>query len=214
SAYAPRMQRTLLELGFMPAAYVPAMVFHQVERLDAVKMVRLLVPADLGEIFLSESAQKIKDIVMKAFQMKEVVPQVASAVSSLSLFCGLNEEQVNRLARLCHLEAFAEKEIVFAKGEGADKMFVVLHGSVDIQVEGKRIGSVGAGDCLGEVALLNGVLHSADAQARESTIMAVLTIDSLNSLVRMRPDIGVLIYKNLAIGLGKKLNISARESVG
>jgi hypothetical protein len=29
SAYAPRMQRTLLELGFLPAAYVPAMVFSE-----------------------------------------------------------------------------------------------------------------------------------------------------------------------------------------
>ena len=36
SAYAPRMQRTLLELNFLPVAYVPAMVFYQVERLDVV----------------------------------------------------------------------------------------------------------------------------------------------------------------------------------
>jgi hypothetical protein len=47
SAHAPQMQRTLLELGFLPAAYVPAMVFSEVERLDIVKMVRLLVPPPL-----------------------------------------------------------------------------------------------------------------------------------------------------------------------
>ena len=34
SAYAPRMQRTMLELGFLPVSYVPANVFHEVERLD------------------------------------------------------------------------------------------------------------------------------------------------------------------------------------
>ena len=44
SAYSPRMQRTLVEIGFLPAAYVPALVFHEVERLDTIKMVRLLTP--------------------------------------------------------------------------------------------------------------------------------------------------------------------------
>ena len=48
SAYAPRMQRTLVELGFLPVAYLPALVFHEVERLDVVKMVRLLDPPEVS----------------------------------------------------------------------------------------------------------------------------------------------------------------------
>ena len=41
SAHATSMQRTLLELGFLPAAYIPAMSFHRVERIDGIRMVRL-----------------------------------------------------------------------------------------------------------------------------------------------------------------------------
>ncbi len=37
SAHAPRTQRTLLELGFLPVSYVPANVFDEVERLDIVR---------------------------------------------------------------------------------------------------------------------------------------------------------------------------------
>ncbi|MDH5725670.1 MAG: GNAT family N-acetyltransferase, partial [Nitrospira sp.] len=57
SAYAPRMQRTLLELNFLPVAYVPAMVFYHVERLDIVKMVRLNKLQDLGPLGLTEPVQ-------------------------------------------------------------------------------------------------------------------------------------------------------------
>ena len=38
SAHAPRMQRTLIEHGYLPTAYIPAFAFHEVERLDVVKM--------------------------------------------------------------------------------------------------------------------------------------------------------------------------------
>ena len=48
SCHAPRTQRTLLELGFLPVSYFPAKVFHEVERLDIVRMVRLLIPFELG----------------------------------------------------------------------------------------------------------------------------------------------------------------------
>ena len=34
SAHSPRLQRTLLDLGFLPAAFVPGMVFHQTARWD------------------------------------------------------------------------------------------------------------------------------------------------------------------------------------
>ena len=57
SAYAPRMQRTLIELGFLPVAYLPALVFHEVERLDVVKMVRLLTPPEVRTDGLTPSCE-------------------------------------------------------------------------------------------------------------------------------------------------------------
>src|SRR5262249_48895512 len=62
SAYAPRLQRTLLELGFLPAAYVPALVFHEVERLDVVKMVRLDSPPGRCPGVLGPRAQAVADV--------------------------------------------------------------------------------------------------------------------------------------------------------
>jgi hypothetical protein len=35
--------------------------------------------------------------------------------------------------------------------------------------------------------------------------MAILAHQDLAELIRLRPDIGLLIYRNLAVGLGEKL---------
>ena len=82
SAYAPRMQRTLIELGFLPIAYVPAMVFHQVERLDVVKMAKLLVQLDLGPLELIPESEVVADLVVDAFARKSVLPSIANCPRS------------------------------------------------------------------------------------------------------------------------------------
>jgi N-acetylglutamate synthase-like GNAT family acetyltransferase len=63
SAYDPRLQTTLMNLGFIPIAYGPAMVFHEWERLDIVKMIKLNVPYEPGEMKLTEKAREVVSIV-------------------------------------------------------------------------------------------------------------------------------------------------------
>jgi CRP-like cAMP-binding protein len=88
-------------------------------------------------------------------------------------------------------------------------MYVLLEGEASISRGGSAVvGSVGAGECLGEMALLTTAGHSATATAATRVEAAVLGHRDLAELVRLRPDIGLLIYKNLAVGLGKKLNRS------
>ena len=86
-------------------------------------------------------------------------------------------------------------------------MYIVLSGSLAIHMEGSSspVGAVGPGECLGEVALLSEAPHSATAVAMEPVETGVLTRAGLVELVRQRPDIGVVLYQNLARGLGDKL---------
>ncbi len=68
SASSPRMQRTLIELGFCPAAYIPGMVFHQTHRPDVIKFLRLNVPYQLGEVVFTEPAREYFEIVSSGFE--------------------------------------------------------------------------------------------------------------------------------------------------
>jgi CRP-like cAMP-binding protein len=61
---------------------------------------------------------------------------------------------------------------------------------------------------LGELSLLHHASHSADVRALESTEAAVIEHEDLNRLIQTRSDIGCILYRNLAIGLGDKLKRS------
>jgi GNAT superfamily N-acetyltransferase len=207
SPHAPRMQRTLLELNFLPAAYVPALAFHEVERLDVVRMVRLLAPLDLGPMTLSPATQEVADIVLNGFASRQILPRIAGAVRHLALFAGLNAEQVHRLAGVCGVRSFEPGVAIFSQGQLERELYLVLDGEADVTVAGARtaVGRVHAGECLGELALLTAAPHSATVTARSRVEAAVLKHQDLTELARRRPDIGMTIYRNLALDVGKKL---------
>lgn len=207
SAHAPRMQRTLLELGLLPVAYLPALVFHEVERLDVVKMVRLPAAPHARPAALTPASAAAADLVLRQFRARTVLPRIAEAVHRLPLFAGLSAEQVGRLAGVCGVATFQPDEAVFREGEPARRMHVVLCGEVAIAVAGSPapVGVVREGECLGEVSLLTGAPHSATATARTAVETAVLAHGDLADLTRRRPDIGLHIYRQLALGMGEKL---------
>jgi CRP-like cAMP-binding protein len=108
--------------------------------------------------------------------------------------------------------AFGPDQVIFRQGDADRAMHVVLQGEVSIKLEGAAapvpVGVVKGGECLGEMSLLTAAPHSATATARTPVETAVLSHEDLTGLIRLRPDIGVSLYKNLAIGLGEKLKRS------
>jgi len=68
SAESPRLQQSLLELGFLPAAYIPGMVFHRTHRPDVVKMMKLRVKWDLGPMELTDASREYFNVVAPAFE--------------------------------------------------------------------------------------------------------------------------------------------------
>ena len=208
SAHAPRMQRTLVELGFVPSAFVPAMVFHDVERLDVIKMSRVLLDdARFGHLELIPSAQVFADTVTKNITRQHVLPRLQEAIEDLELFNGLQAEQQARVAAQCQVVSFDEGSELFHMGEPADRMFVIIEGEATIHMpkDGSVVGEVGPGELVGERALLVGEEHSATAVAHQRMVAASLSKASMDKLTRRRPDIGMILYRNLALALGSKL---------
>jgi N-acetylglutamate synthase-like GNAT family acetyltransferase len=68
SAYQPQLQRLLFGYGFRPVAYAPAMVFQGTERLDVIKMIKLNVPYDPGEMSLTPASKKVLALIEEGFR--------------------------------------------------------------------------------------------------------------------------------------------------
>ena len=212
SAHAPRMQRTLLEMGFLPAAYVPAFAFHEVERVDVVRMYRLMgdlqdLPFDAPEPTLS-----VGRYVLDQFARQQVLPRLARAMDRLELCRGLTQEQSARLLGDFATDAIEAGGVIFDQEGSPERMILVVVGRARVLIDGDVVGTVGPGESLGEAAFLSDTPHSAAAVADTDMEMGVLTRERLESLVRLRPDIGTVVYRNLARGLGEKLRRADREA--
>ena len=157
SAYAPRMQRTLLELQFLPVAYVPALAFHRAERCDAIRMARLFVPLDTSGIELFETTRPVAELVVRNFSTRDLLPRVAQALPDIALFAGLTDEQTARVASLCSLETFKPDAPLIIPERVNTKAFLLLDGEVTVTAgaASRTVGTVSAGECVGESALLN-----------------------------------------------------------
>ena len=95
-----------------------------------------------------------------------------SAFSNSPLLGRIPAEDLRSLARVATRRSFAAGEIMFLRGESGDGMFAIAEGSVRVFVDGAAGGDVviatrGAGDVLGEMALLDGRTRSASARAIE-----------------------------------------------
>jgi GNAT superfamily N-acetyltransferase len=207
NGHAPRMQRTLLELGFTPVAYVPALAFHEVERVDVVKMARVLVDPSEERPALTPEMSVVHRLVMRGLEKRQLAPDAREVLAGAALLRGLIDEQVDRVAADGRLLEFNPKERLFAEGDAATELFVVLSGDVDVRMghPNRLVGTVSAGESLGEMALVLGGRHSATAVATTCGTALVLSRERLRELLRVRPDIGVTFYHNLATGMAEKL---------
>ncbi len=209
SAYAPRMQRTLLELGFLPVSYVPACVFHEVERLDAIKMSKLFVPLESSERQILDVGKPVAEAVTKHFVGKEALPRMLDVAQHTKLFHDLNDEQRRCLLGICEARKFAASEAIFEQGWRDSTMHLIVVGEVELMAGDAHVAIVTAGHCIGESTLLHapgvGTAHSLDAVARTPVETAAFESSALSELVRRRPDIGVVLYRNLAHDISAKL---------
>ncbi len=215
NGHAPAMQRTLLEMGFLPAAYVPALCFHRVERFDVIRMVKLFTPLEMRGVELHETTQEAADIVIRAFRNREVVPRIAAAVPGSALFDGLSVEQAQRLASICTLSTYKPGESLAKRGVVDGRAFLLLSGGVEALMGNgvlETVGNIVAGETAGELSLLaRDHPHAVTLTATSAVEAAVFDSGEVDRLVRRRPDIGLVIYRNLARQLGTKLLRADRE---
>lgn len=209
SAYWPRIQRTLDQLGFCPVAYCPAYVFRETERLDVVRMAKLYIPFDVGHVQLIPEMAEIYDLVVRGFIEKRIGIQVDDFTRSVSIFKGLTDAQLRMLSGICKVVEYPAGAVVFAQDDMNRRLFMVLSGEVDICMGAEKVvvGRVLAGDVLGEIALVEGLPHSATAVAVQDTRLITLANQDFEALIQRYPRIGMTVMRNIALSLGRKLKL-------
>jgi CRP/FNR family cyclic AMP-dependent transcriptional regulator len=127
-------------------------------------------------------------------------------------------EKIAILERLPLFESCTKKELAdvaavaleaervqgsFLTREGRDGglLFVIVEGQARVSRNGRRIGTLGPGDVVGELSLIDGHARSASVEATTDVVLLEITSDDFRKLVRRSPKF----VKNLLAALSVKV---------
>lgn len=205
SAYSPKMQRTFERLGFVPVAYCPAMVFENVERLDVIRMAKLSVGYDLGEINLLERPARMREIVEKGLEDRLVGMEITEGNRKAHIFADLPDGELYHLARISKMREHPSGKVLATEGTDSEMVFIIVEGSAEARRGDHVLGALGEGEIFGEMGLLERTTRAADVVLTEDSKVIEIEIKRLVRLCEARPRLGKQVMENLARGLSAKL---------
>ena len=95
-------------------------------------------------------------------------------------------------------QEFSATDIIFKQGAYADKMYVIVDGDVDIEVEGRIVATLTPGNIVGEMALVENLPRSATAIAKTHCRLVPIDRDNFIYIVKEHPQFALFIIKDLS----------------
>jgi len=114
------------------------------------------------------------------------------------LFEGLSKKELTELARRSEDMELDSGTVLCREGDIGQEFFVIVEGEVDVKRKGKRLGTRGAGDFIGEIALLEDIERTATVTAKTPVRVFVLTRPTFQHLVNEHPAVENKIMRALA----------------
>lgn len=90
-------------------------------------------------------------------------------------FADLSHAEIVHLLRFCDRQIFPAGSVIFRRGAPGESFYLILSGEVAIQAGDKEFARLGAGECFGEMGVIESAPRSATARTAERTL--VLRID-------------------------------------
>ena len=88
-------------------------------------------------------------------------------IDALTRVTDFDAKTIEKLAGVGRPVNIPERWAVMIENTPADKAYIILEGTVEIRRHQESIAELGAGDVIGEMALVNGTLHLTDSDVAE-----------------------------------------------
>jgi CRP/FNR family cyclic AMP-dependent transcriptional regulator len=131
--------------------------------------------------------------------------ELAARLEESSLFSGLSEALLLRLARSGAVLDVKRNDFVFREGDSGDKVYLVLEGAIRISrtVPGmgeEALAILKPGSAFGEMSLIDGSPRSADARGHEASRLYVVAKQEMERLMFVDRTLAVdLLWKMVRI---------------
>lgn len=124
-------------------------------------------------------------------------------LKKIFLFSGLDDTSLAALGQHAVLRSFAKNTILINEGDNSDSLYLILSGSVQVYTsdnEGKEalLATLAAGDCFGELSLLDGRARSASVRTLEPCQTLVLSREAFGICMYQHPSVAQELLRTLA----------------
>ena len=119
-------------------------------------------------------------------------------LAKVPLFGKLDRSSLERVGRLVDEIDLPADKLLMHEGELPYEFFLIVDGQVRIERDGQQLSVLGAGDFLGEIALLDGGRRTATATTLTPVRLLVLGTREFHSLLAENPDIREAVLGALA----------------
>jgi CRP/FNR family cyclic AMP-dependent transcriptional regulator len=123
------------------------------------------------------------------------------ALKRAPLFDGLLKKELVDLARRAEDLEAPEGTVLCKEGDIGREFFVLMDGTVVVTAKEKRIATLGAGDFIGEIALLEQVPRMATVTAKTPVRFFVLSREDFRHVVKQHPTVESKVLRTLALRL-------------
>lgn len=130
-------------------------------------------------------------------------------LAHVELFAGLGKKDLQLLAQSCKERKYSAGSVLISQGDTGAGLYVVTSGKVRITQANdpdraeEEIGTAGAGDVLGEMALLDDLPRSATVTAVDDVTVLLLPVWEFRAILRNNPDIALHLLAALSRRLRK-----------
>ena len=129
-------------------------------------------------------------------------------LKGVPLFAKCSKAELRRIAMLADEVEFGENKAVIREGTRGREFFVVVEGALRVTRNGRKVSDLGAGDFVGELALVADVPRTATVTASTPVHLLVLTHRGFRELLNQSPSIAAKVLESL----GERLHSDASRN--
>ncbi len=126
-------------------------------------------------------------------------------LKTISFLKDLSTGELIKFNILTESVACREGEEIIAEGSPCDALYIVRTGSVRVMKGGAHVGTVEAGEALGEIAFIDKGPRSASIVAGRDTTLIRLPADQFDLLLARDRELAVKVYRGIIVALSKRL---------
>ena len=174
---------------------------HDKEIINSIDWSKVVSNPILSQV-LENCDNKETSIPLEKFQNKTektmfTILEKTILLKTVDLFQDIPGELLSQVSQISKAKNYDNGETIFKDGDIGDSMFIVLEGEISITKGDKEIALLEKGASLGEMALLDNENRSANAIAKEDSILLKINQDVFYELMESNADIMKQIIKLL-----------------